>query len=102
MMPPARLKIQSYKESFQILADYPGTKVPTAPQRYNSVIEVQDLNNVVKKSDESVEIVDPFANFKIGSLKVSIYRRITLMIFHTLNIIKQMGWFPEVLPEEQI
>ena len=46
--------------------------------------------------------MDPFTNFKIGSLKVSIYRMLTLTIFHTLNIIKQMGTFPEIMPNEQI
>lgn len=43
-----------------------------------------------------------FAGFKAESLKVSVYRRMTLTLFHTLNIIKQMGKFPDVTPEEEI
>ena len=46
------------------------------------------VSPVANKKEESVLPVNPFANFKVDSLKVSIYRRLTLTIFHTLNIIK--------------
>ena len=45
---------------------------------------------------------DYFLNFKIDSLKVSHYRRMTFMIFHTLCAIKQVGFFPEVTEAEMV
>lgn len=52
------------------------------------------VSPIAKKKEESVAPANLLANFKLESLKVSIYRKLTLTIFHTLNIIKQMGKFP--------
>ena len=52
--------------------------------------------SISSKTVKPEEIMKKYKNYKVNSLKLSVYKDVTLRIFQTINIIKEIEVFPRV------